>query len=204
MAIGDLNSGKGILLDLQDGSSSDPLRYAERMPAEFRLFSFLLDASTAEQLDASFRTVFPSMGLIINAAAGNSLSSLASASVYEWATYGLKQRVGSGLLASSNHYIDPAWTALPAIDDGLAGGFSKERLANLLARGAQYKGQIDAPRMMQIFDTTIPNGRPTFPDDSPLVTNYQIVATPGDGTLWLKARGYSGWERMDLKPLFLR
>jgi len=61
-----------------------------------------------------------------------------------------------------------------------------------------------AARMMQIFDTTIPNGGPTFPDDSPLVTNYQIVATPGDGTLWLKARGYSGWERMDLKPLFLR
>lgn len=198
-----LNS-KGILLDLQDGSSSDPLRYADRMPAEFQLFSFLLDSSTSEQLDASFRTISPSMGLIINAAAGNRLDSLDTASVYEWATYGVKQRTGSGLLASSNYFVDPAWTGLPAIDNGLAGGFSKERLANLLARGAHYKGQIDASRMMQIFDTTIPNGGPTFPDDSPLVTNYQIVATPGDGTLWLKARGYSGWERMDLKPLFLR
>ncbi|TSA45934.1 MAG: hypothetical protein D4R56_04730, partial [Deltaproteobacteria bacterium] len=197
-------SSKGIFLDLQSGSASDPLRYADRTPAEFQLFSFLLDSSTAEQLDASFRTISPSMGLIINAAAGSRLASLASASVYEWATYGVKQRTGSGLLASSNYFVDPSWTALPAIDDGLAGGFSKERLANLLARGAQYKGQIAAARMMQIFDTTIPNGGPTFPDDSPLATYYQIVATPGDGTLWLKARGYSGWERMDLKPLFLR
>ena len=197
-------NSKGIFLDLQNGSSSDPLRYADRTPAEFRLFSFLLDSSTAEQIDASFRAASPSMGLIINAADGNRLASLASASVYEWATYGVKRRTGSGLLASSNHFVDPAWTGLPAIDDGLPGGFSKERLANLLARGSQYKGRIDETRMMQIFDTTIPNGGPTFPDDSPLVTNYQIVATPGDGTLWLKARGYSGWERMDLKPLFLR
>jgi CubicO group peptidase (beta-lactamase class C family) len=198
-----LNS-KGIFLDLQNGASSDPLRYADRTPAEFRLLSFLLDSSTAEQIDASFRTVSPSMGLIINAAAGNRLAPLASASVYEWATYGVQNRRGGGLLASSNHYTDPAWTGLPAIDDGLAGGFSKERLENLLTRGEEYKGQIDAVRMMQIFDTTIPNGGPTFPDDSSLVTNYQIVATPGDSTLWLKARSYSGWERMDLKPLFLR
>ncbi len=198
-----LNS-KGIFLDLQSGTASDPLRYADRMPAEFRLFSFLLGSSTAEQVDASFRAVSPSMGLIINAAAGNKLSSLEAASVYEWATYDVKKRAGNGLLASSNYYIDPAWTGLPTIDAGIDGGFSIERLANLLSRGAQYKGQIDAPRMMQIFDTTIPNGGPTFADDSPLATYYQIVATPGDGTLWLKARGYSGWERMDLKALFLR
>jgi hypothetical protein len=68
--------------------------------------------------------------------------------------------------------------------------------------GEQYKGSIDAPVMMEIFDTTIPTGGPTFPDDSPLETYYQIVALPAQGTLWLKARGYSGWERMDLKPLF--
>ena len=196
-------NNKGIFLGLQNGQPSDPLTYADRTPGALRLFSFLLDSSTAEQLDASFRAASPNMGLIINAAVGNSLASLDTASVYEWATYGVKQRTGGGLLASSNHFIDPSWTGLPSIDDGLPGGFSKERLANLLARGAQYKGRIDATRMMQIFDTTIPNGGPTFPDDSPVVTNYQIVATPGDGTLWLKARGYSGWERMALKPLFL-
>jgi CubicO group peptidase (beta-lactamase class C family) len=197
-------NSKGLFLDLQNGQPSDPLTYADRTPGAFRLFSFLLDSSTPDQLDASFRAASPNMGLIINAAGGHSINSLATASVYEWATYGTKKRTGSGLLASTNHFVDPSWTGLPAISDGLAGGFSKERLANLLARGAQYKGGIDATRMMQIFDTTIPDGGPTFPDDSSLETYYQIVATPGNGALWLKARGYSGWERMDLKPLFLR
>ena len=197
-------NSKGLFLDLQNGEPSDPLLYTDRIPGAFHLFSFLLDSSTPDALEASFRAFSPNMGLIINAAAGHRLASLASASVYEWATYGVKQRTGSGLLASSNYYVDPSWTDLPPVPDGLAGGFSKERFSNLLARGAQYKGMIDANRMMQIFDTTIPDGGPTFPDDSPAATYYQIVATPGDGTLWLKARGYSGWERMDLKALFLR
>ncbi len=107
------------------------------------------------------------MGLIINAAAGNRFASLEAASVYEWATYGVKQRTGGGLLASSNHFVDPTWTGLPAIGDGASGGFSKERLANLLARGAQYEGTIDATRMMQIFDTTIPDGAPPSPTRAP-------------------------------------
>lgn len=195
-------NSKGIFLDLQNGQVSDPLVYADRTPSAFQLFSFLLNSSTEGQLDQLFRTTPSNMGLIINAAVGNRLPSLSTASVYEWATYDVKGRSGSGLIAASNYYIDPSWTNLPVIPDGLAGGFSKERLANLLARGEQYKGSIDATRMMQIFDTTIPNGGPTFPDDSPLETYYQIVATPGDSTMWLKARGYSGWERMDLKPLF--
>jgi len=197
-------NGRGLFLDLQNGQMSDPLVYNERMPGAFRLFSFLLDSSTAAELDAAFKAVSPNIGLIINSAAESRPDAEAGARVYEWATFGVKSRTGAGLLASTNHYLDPSWTGLPAIPSGLAGGFSKERLANLLARGEQYKGTIDAMRMMQIFDTTIPDGGPTFPDDSPLETYYQIVATPGDGILWLKARGYSGWERMDLKPLFLR
>jgi len=197
-------NSKGIFLDLQNGQMSDPLIYGDRMPGAFRLFSFLLDSSTSGEIDAAFRATPTNMGLIINMAAEIRPDVSGAAAVYEWATNDVKKRTGNGLLASSNYFLDPAWTGLPAVPDGLEGGFSKERLANLLARGAQYKGQIDATRMMQIFDTTIPSGGPTFPDDSPLETYYQIVATPGDGTLWLKARGYSGWERMDLKPLFLR
>ncbi len=50
-------NSKGIFLDLQNGQMSDPLTYADRTPAEFRLFSFLLDSSNARELDASFRSV---------------------------------------------------------------------------------------------------------------------------------------------------
>ncbi len=196
-------NSKGIFLDLQSGTSSDPQSYADRTPGAFQLFSFLLNASSPKEISALFRSTPANMGLIINGAFGASLPSLNTASVYEWATYDMKQREGNGLLASSNYFIDPSWENLPPVPDGLAGGFSKERLANLLERGEQYKGSMDASAMMEIFDTTIPNGGPTFPDDSPIATTYQMVAVPANNTLWLKARDYSGWERMDLKPLFL-
>lgn len=196
-------NSKGVFLDLQNGQLSDPQVYADRTPGAFQLFSFLLNASSPKETSALFQSTPTNMGLIINGAFGAGLPSLDTASVYEWATYDMKQRDGSGLMASSNYFTDPSWENLPPVPDGLAGGFSKERLANLLARGEQYKGSLDAAVMMGIFDTTIPHGGPTFPDNSPVETYYQIVALPGDGTLWLKARGYSGWERMDLKPLFL-
>jgi len=195
-------NSKGIFLDLQNGTMSDPKEYPDRIPGAFQLFSFLLNASTAEEIASLFQSTLTNMGLIINGASGSRLPSLNTASVYEWATYDMKQRNGNGLLASSNNFIDPSWNNLPPVPDGLAGGFSKERLANLLNMGEKEKGAIDASGMMKIFDTTIPNGGPTFPDNSPLETYYQIVALPAQGTLWLKARGYSGWERMDLKPLF--
>lgn len=191
----------GLFLDLQNGEMSDPRTY-ERTPGSFQLFSFLLNCTRADELEASFRTTPANMGLIINTAAANPVGRDHPASVYEWATYDVKQRTGDGLLASSNHYIDPSWRGLRPVPPGPAGGFSRERLQNLLDRGQQYKGSIDAQRMMQIFDTTLPAGGPTFPDDSPLETYYQIVATPADRILWLKARGYSGWEKIPLGPLF--
>jgi hypothetical protein len=195
-------NSKGIFLDLQNGQLSDPLQYNDRTPGSFQLFSFLLYASSMKEVSSLFQSTPTNMGLIINAASGPGLTSLNTASVFEWATYDVKQRNGSGLLASSNYFMDPSWKDLPVVPDGLEGGFSKERLTNLMAMGAQAKGSIDAAVMMEIFDTTIPHGGPTFADDSPLETYYQIVALPAQGTLWLKARGYSGWERMDLKPLF--
>lgn len=68
--------------------------------------------------------------------------------------------------------------------------------------GKQNKGSIDANKMMEIFDTTIPDGGASFPDSSPFETYYQIVTVPSELTLWLKAPGYSGWEQANLKALF--
>jgi hypothetical protein len=192
----------GIFLDLQAGDLSDSHSYADRKPAAFQIYSFLLNSGNADELDALFGTTPTNLGLIINTAVGSPPAAYDSASVYEWATYDVKRKTGNGFLASTNHYIDPSWVGLPAVPDGIAGGFSKERLQNLVARGEQYKGSIYANRMMQIFDTTIPAGGPTFPDDRPVETYYQMVAVPAERTIWLKARGYSGWEGIALGPLF--
>ena len=125
-----------------------------------------------------------------------------NAAVYEWsASFDTKIRRGDGLLASSNHYIDPSWNDLPVIGDGVTYGYTMERLANLLALGERHKGKINAAVMMQIFDATVPDGGPTFQNDQYVQTYYQIVAMPSNLTLWLKASGWSGWEKMDLRAL---
>ena len=188
----------GIFLDLQNGQLADTAVYGERTPGAFLLFDFLLNSTTLNQVDKLFQTTQPNMGLIINAANAE------KATVYEWATYDTKTRTSAdGLVASSNHFLNSSWTGLQAVPVGVHGGFSKERQKNLMNLGEQNKGSIDAAKMMEILDTTIPNGGPTFPDDSVYETYYHIVGVPRELTVWLKAPGYSGWEQIDLKSLFV-
>ncbi len=191
-----LNS-HGIFLDLQDGTKSDAGTQRNNTPGPYSLFTFLLNATTLPQVDAFFKATPTDSGLIINAADSK------TANVYEWASFGLRTRTSSsGLLASSNHFLDPTWPKPQSIPDGLHGAFSKDRYANLMALGESLKGSINATEMMRVFDTSILEGGPSFPLGGILETYYQIVAVPGDLTLWLKAPGYSGWEQIGLKPLF--
>ena len=41
-------------------------------------------------------------------------------------------------------------------------------------------------------------GGPTFSE----YTIYQVVAVPAQQTIWLKTLDYSGWEKVELGPLF--
>lgn len=182
----------GIFLDLQNGSLSDSNSRSDVSNTNDTLFTFLLNSSTLEQLDDRFLANSPSTGLVMNAVDET------RGRVYEWATYDVKIRNSNGLIASTNHFIDPSW-ALPSPPDGEPGGFSKERLANLLSLGESYKGRADAVAMKEIFGKTIDQGGPTFPNGN---TNYQIVAIPAERTIWLKATEYSGWEKIVLGRLF--
>lgn len=182
----------GIFLDLQNGSLSDPASRSDVPNPNDTLLTFLLNSSTLEQLDIKFLANLPMNGLVMNAADAN------RGRVYEWATYDLKIRNGNGLIASTNHFIDPSW-GLPYPPDGEPGTFSKERLANLLSLAESYKGRIDAVAMQEIFGKTIDQGGPTRTEGH---TNYHIVAVPAERTIWLKATEYSGWEKIVLGPLF--
>jgi len=55
---------------------------------------------------------------------------------------------------------------------------------------------------MEIFDKTIPAGGATFPDEGLVKTIYSVVAKPSELKIWLKVRGYSGWEEIDLNKYF--
>lgn len=186
----------GIFIDLQNGAGSDPTFNINYTCGATEMFTFLLNSTTLQNIDAFFQSTRSSTGLLMNVADAN------QAYVYEWATFGVKSRTGDGLVASSNHFVESSWTNLPAVADGAVGAFTKDRLANLLYLGERFKGTIDAEKMMQIFDRPILNGGPTFPPDGYLKTYYQTVAVPGELIWWLKAPGYSGWEQVDLNPLF--
>jgi hypothetical protein len=182
----------GIFFDLQNGEMSDPGTGADLPDGNDTLFTFLATASTLDEMDARFLSTPTDGGVIMNAA------DTERARVYEYATSGVRIRSGNGLLASSNHFIDPAW-GLPPPPDGMAGFYTKERLANLLQLGEVYKGSINVEVMKQIFGTTISQGGPTWDDGR---TSHQVIAVPAQKTLWVKATGYSGWEKIRLAALF--
>lgn len=187
-------TSSGLFLDLQNGGHSDPSEVPDRRFPTYVLFDFLLQASTLEGMDTLLLDYanLPAIGLIIN------MADSSEDRVYEWATYDVKRRTGNGLISSTNHFIDPEWVDLPEVLPGIQGDYSRERLANLLALGEEHKGAIDALKMRQIFDTTYSEGGATFPE----YTVYQVVAVPADQTIWVKARNYSDWKRIDLAPLF--
>jgi len=185
-----LMNEKGIFLDYQNGTQSDPRKNPD---GSYDLLAFMLAANSIDDLGNDFRTNSPSEAGIINTADAQ------AGHVFEFTVDTVRRRDGTnGLLASTNHFVDPSWSGLQPIKPGEEGAFTLERYANLMTLGEQYKGGMNANVMMEIFDRTIEEGGPTFEDG----TRYQIVAQPAQCTLWLKARGYSGWERMDLKPLF--
>lgn len=188
----------GLFYDLQNGGMSDPYSAKNRLNSNSALMSMMLDSTSLKQVDAFFDAVRSEGGLIINVADAK------QGYCYEWGIDDYRRRVDDekGLMAAANHFIDPTWHSTIDIPEGKRGAWTKERCVNLLALGKQYKGQIDAAKMMEFFDTTIPKGGPSFDSASGVRTYYSIVASPEELKLWLNVRDLQGWTEIDLKPLF--
>jgi hypothetical protein len=191
-------NASGLFYDLQNGAMSDPGSAKNRLNANSALMSMMLDSTSLNQVDAFFDAVRAEGGLIINVA------DTKQGYCYEWGTFDYRRRVDDekGLVASSNHFLAPAWQTTRDIPMGKAAGFSRERQSNLLELGRKFKGRIDAGKMMEFFDATIPKGGPSFHEDSGLKTYYTIVAVPRELKIWLHVRDLQGWTGIDLKPLF--
>jgi len=190
-------SAKGIFLELQNAQMCDPKTYQRY--TNNQLFSLLLDYSSMAEIRNGLESIRPSTGLIINAAGENAAYS------YEMASYDTKCRQDdkTGFVANSNHFLDPSWQNMPAFEAGEKYACTVDRRCNLLKYAQKNKGKFTPESMMKLFDTTIPDGGPTFPDTGAIRTIYQIVATPGDLTVRLKLRGFSkNWQQIDLKPHF--
>lgn len=188
----------GLFYDLQNGAMSDPLSAKNRLNSNSALMSMMLDSTSLGQADAFFDAVRAESGLIINVADAD------RGCCYEWGTSDYKRRVDDecGLLAAANHFIAPGWRVATEVPQGKAAGFSRERCSNLLSLAKANEGRIDAAKMMEFFDATIPKGGPSFHGDSGFTTYYTIVAVPKELKLWLNVRDLQGWTLIDLKPLF--
>jgi hypothetical protein len=189
-----LNSS-GLYIDSHAGWLSDPTVVKDKAnpwsntPKESIFNSTSINELEKGLLDRANR---PAMGVIFNVADVNECR------VYEEATYDAKMRRGDGLMVSTNHFIDPSWTGLPDVPFGVTGGFfSQERMANLRNLGERYKGSIDARRMMEIFDKSLYEGGATH-----MYTVFQVVTVPNEKIMWVKAPGFSQWDKIDLKPYF--
>ena len=182
---------EGVFLELNSGNSMG--YYPDRLSIIVTLFSFLQDFATMEELGRAFKSTRVNLSSIINVADGNVAYS------YECSPDDVKQRPPDrdGLLASTNHFIDPSWGIPPPDDEKNA--WTVTRRNNMLALGEKNKGQFDAEKMKEVLDTTIgKDGGFTLPD----MTIYQIIAVPAELKLWVKVPEQFDWQEVDLNKLF--
>ncbi|MCX5904019.1 MAG: C45 family autoproteolytic acyltransferase/hydrolase [Proteobacteria bacterium] len=181
-------SREGIFLELNSGNWTG--YYPDRLSIFVTLFSFLQDFSSLSELDTAFQSTRVNLSSIINAADKTSACS------YECPTFAVKRRGPDrdGLLAATNHFVDPSWELPPQPDDE-GTEWTVTRRNNLLALAEKYKGAFDAEKVQEVLDTTIENGGATYPGG----TIYQVVAVPEELKLWLKAPGLFEWQEVDLK-----
>ena len=184
----------GLFLELNAGNWTH--YFPDRFPIVLTIQSMLHNYSTVAQLDTPFKNMLPNMSSIVNVA--DEWESLS----YECYTDGrVKGRAPdeAGLVVATNHFVDPTWGEIAAPDETTIA-----RRNNLLARGREFRGSIDADCMMKIFDMALldKNGQ-VNPQGGATVdgTIYQVVAIPRDRILYLKAPGVFDWQKIDLKVL---
>jgi hypothetical protein len=195
---------KGLWIDLQNGSLSSTLIDATKQDPNKAIFEFLRNASTMAQLDALF---------MAGPASSSAVMTVADTGVaysYFWCTQGtyrFSERNQSGLLATSNHFVEypNTWTIQALSPVPAAQSYTELRRNNwlALANSSEFYGGLTDETMKEMLQRTIEDGGGSFPASGyESETIYQIVAVPQDLRLWIRLPKYTGWERIDLGLLF--
>ena len=184
----------GIFMEINSGNSGGGFRL-DRTPTVVSMFELLQSCSTMAQVDAAFQNVAVDISSIVN------VSDLNGAYSYEISLSAMKRRSagGEGLLASTNHFLDPSWGIDPPTPDKDAeNGWTVARLTNGLNWAYAQKGQADVYAMKDILSKEIAAEKGLCSAN----TIYQVIAVPQTFTVWLRAPGYFEWQVIDLKGLF--
>jgi hypothetical protein len=185
-------NNKGLFIaDDNCGLADDASEIRPEFITEY--FRIMLDYSDLNALDAAIRGTAPDTGWIVDVAGPD------EAFVYEKSTNRTLQRTGDGIVAASNHYIDPSWNLSAPPEHSLS------RYNNLLRQAEEAKGSIDAEKMMEIRNICLEDGGSKFCHSdlggASYSSNHQVVFEPGTLTLWMNAMDRE-WQKVDLVPLF--
>ena len=184
---------KGIFLELNNGAQSDPTHVDGRPFAPVKLLDFMFDSSDMADISREFNTTMDADSYIVQAADKNAAYS------FEWPTFGVHQRSEnvSGLLVAYNDFVPP----YPASWEGRVSPPNPidTRRANFLrmANSGEYRGKMDATLMQKFLELHARDGGGRLSGNL-----YQVIAVPEDYKMWLHGQNYSGWEEIDLAPLF--
>ena len=183
---------KGIFLELNNGMpSGGALWYDSRVPAVVELFSFLLEASTLDEIESFFKTTKANFAYIVGVADGQ------TARCFEWPVFEVKRRESHsrlGLTVLTNHFTEFSW-GLPRPDDKRF-WMTRTRRQNLLTLAKHFKGSINDKVMKDIMDTRIEDLGATTD-----MTVYQLVVVPEHYELWFKLPGVQDWSLIDMRAL---
>ncbi|ABN07490.1 peptidase C45, acyl-coenzyme A:6-aminopenicillanic acid acyl-transferase [Methanocorpusculum labreanum Z] len=187
-----MNSAGLFIAD--DNSGLAPVGQDDRPDLISEFFRLMLDYSDLDGLKTGVLTTRPDVAWIVDVGGPD------GAYVFEVGLNETKVRIGDGVVAAANHFVDPSWdlTTPP-------GEHSLTRYANLLSQAEAAKGSIDAEEMMQIRDVLMTDDGATFRHSElfgyPYSSNHQVVFVPATRTLWMKVIDLD-WQKVELAPLF--
>ena len=188
-----LMNSEGLFI-ADDNSGLTPVVQEDRPDMISEFFRLMLDYSDLSGLKTGVLTTRPNLAWIVD------VGSPEGAYVFEVGLTETKTRTGDGVIAATNHFVDPSWNLTTSPSE-----YSLIRYTNLLSQAAAAKGTIDAAKMMEIRDVLLEDGGATLChfdfEGNSYSSNHQVVFVPATKTLWMKVVDLD-WQKVELAPLF--
>ena len=182
-------NASGLFVELNAGPMGVQSFDLSQTVAPAQLLTMAMNARTIADFREQIAAHRPNCDYIINAADD------AKAVSFEWSSAKLIERPvnAPGLLVSTNSYQSKRWPS--TLKDFAT---SIQRQNRLLVEGSEMT-PFNLPGMKAVFDNPYQAGGVSFLGDGGgggAHTMYQMVAMPGDRSLWVKIPGYQPWQKI--------
>ncbi len=186
---------KGLFIELNNGSQSDPHYYADRENSVAVLAEALNQCSTVDEAAKYIGDIPGDSSYIIQAADAEKCVSI------ERPTFGYRIRTGDqkGLLVAYNSFVPPYpqdWQSRVSQPPTVETDPRYQNLVNT-ANSDAYYGKFNVDVMKTLMGLDVEHGGAVHSG-----TVLQVIAVPADLTLWLHGYGYSDWQQVVLDGLF--